>query len=298
MEKFFQLTVSGVALGGIYALVALGFVVVYKSSRAFNFAQGGFVTLGTFLVYQFTIDWGLNFWVSLLLGIVSMALVGMFLERVVMRQMVGKPAFAVVLVTLGLLLIIEQVVRAVWTAPGLILTVPWSGGNTTVGGVTFSHTDFWTMGATAALLVAFFLFFGFTRAGLGMRAAALDQEAAAAQGVSVGRAFSLSWAIAAAVAPVAGVMLTSRGGSALTANIGFIALAAFPAMILGGLDSTSGAVLGGVLVGLAEIYTQGYLDDVAWLGSNFEVVMPYVMMVLVLLWRPHGLLGTPQVERA
>ncbi len=298
MDKFLQLLFSGVALGSIYALVALGFVVVYKSTGAFNFAQGGFVTLGTFLVYQFSVEWELNFWLSLMLATCSMAAVGVFLERVVMRRTVGKPAFAVVLVTLGLLLVIEQVVRSVWTAPGFILPAPWEGGRSVVGGVVLRHVDFWTIGSAAVLLVAFFLFFGLTRTGLGMRAAALDQEAAAAQGVSVGRAFSVSWAIAAAVAPVAGVMLTSRGGSALSVNIGFIALAAFPAMILGGLDSTSGAVLGGVLVGLAEIMTQGYLDDVSWLGSNFEVLMPYLLMVLVLLWRPHGLLGTPQVERA
>lgn len=298
MEKFFQLLVSGVALGSIYALVALGFVVVYKATGAFNFTQGGFVTLGTFLVYQFSVDWGLNFWLALFLGVCAMAFIGAFLERVVMRRTVGKPAFAVLLVTLGLLLVIEQVTRSVWTAPGLILPTPWQGGRTVVGGVTLRHVDFWTIGSATVLLVAFFLFFAFTRTGLGMRVAALDQEAAAAQGVSVGRVFSVSWAIAAAVAPVAGVLLTSRSGSALTVNIGFIALAAFPAMILGGLDSTSGAVLGGVLVGLAEIFTQGYLDDVSVLGSNFEVVMPYVLMVLVLLWRPHGLLGTPQVERA
>ncbi len=298
MDKFLQLLVSGVALGSIYALVALGFVVVYKATGAFNFAQGGFVTLGTFLVYQYSVDWELNFWLALLLATCSMAAVGAFLERVVMRRTVGKPAFAVVLVTLGLLLVIEQVVRSVWTAPGLILPAPWESGRSVVGGVVLRHVDFWTIGSAGVLLVAFFLFFGLTRTGLGMRVAALDQEAAAAQGVSVGRSFSVSWAIAAAVAPVAGVMLTSRGGSALSVNIGFIALAAFPAMILGGLDSTSGAVLGGILVGLAEIMTQGYLDDVSWLGSNFEVVMPYLLMVLVLLWRPHGLLGTPQVERA
>ena len=296
MDKFLQLLISGVALGSIYALVALGFVVIYKSSGAFNFAQGGFVTLGTYMVYQFGTDWGLPFWLALVLAMIAMAAVGMFLERVVIRPMVGKPVFTVVLITLGLLLIIEQVVRSVWTTPGLVLSVPWGNGRSRMGGVTLRHADMWTMVSAAVLLGGFFLFFRYSRTGLGMRATALDQEAAAAQGISVGRSFAVSWAVAAAVAAVAGVMLVSRGGGALVPSIGFVALAAFPAMILGGLDSTGGAVLGGVVIGLAEIMTQGYLD-VSWLGSNVEMVVPYVLMVLVLMWRPEGLLGTRRVER-
>lgn len=296
MDKFLQLLISGVALGGIYALVALGFVIIYKASGAFNFAQGAFVTLGAYLVYQFGTDWGMPFWPALILVMVIMAAVGMLLERVVIRPMIGKPTFTIVLITLGLLLIIEQVVRAVWTQPGLVLTVPWGNGRSQFGEVTLRHADMWTMVSAAVLLGGFFLFFRYSRTGLGMRASAIDQEAAAAQGISVGRSFAVSWAVAAAVAVVAGVMLVSRGGGALSPSIGFIALAAFPAMILGGLDSVGGAVLGGVLIGLAEIMTQGYLD-VSWLGSNVEVVVPYVLMVLVLLWRPEGLLGTRRVER-
>ena len=295
MDKFLQLLLSGVALGGIYALVALGFVVIYKSSGAFNFAQGGFVTLGVYMVYQFGTDWGLPFWLALVLVMIAMAAVGMFLERLVIRPMVGKPTFTVVLITLGLLLIIEQVVRSVWTTPGLVLSVPWGNGRSQLGNVTLRHADLWTMVSVAVLLGAFFGFFRYSRTGLGMRATALDQEAAAAQGISVGRSFAVSWAVAAAVAVVAGVMLVSRGGGALAGHR-LVALAAFPAMILGGLDSAGGAVVGGVLIGLAEIMSQGYLD-VSWLGSNVEVVVPYVLMVLVLLWRPEGLLGTRRVER-
>ena len=296
MDKFLQLLLSGIALGGIYALVALGFVVIYKASGAFNFAQGGFVTLGVYLVYQFGDGWGVPFWAALVLAMILMAAVGMFLERAVIRPMVGKPTFTVVLITLGLLLIIEQVVRSVWNAPGLVMATPWGNGRSQLGSVTLRHADAWTMVSTAVLLVGFFVFFRYSRTGLGMRACALDQEAAAAQGISVGRSFAVSWAVAAAVAPVAGVMLVSRGGGALSPAVGFVALAAFPAMILGGLDSVGGSVLGGVLIGLAEIMSQGYLD-VSWLGSNVELVVPYVVMVVVLMWRPEGLLGTRRVER-
>ncbi|MCY3786363.1 MAG: branched-chain amino acid ABC transporter permease [bacterium] len=296
MDKFLQLLLSGVALGGIYALVALGFVVVYKSSGAFNFAQGGFVTLGAYMVYQFGGDWGLPFWLGLVLAMLAMAAVGMFLERLAIRPMVGRPAFAVVLITLGLLLVIEQVVRAVWTMPGLVLSVPWGNGRSRLGEVTLRHADLWSMVSAAVLLAAFFGFFRYSRTGLAMRATAADQEAAAAQGISPGRSFAVSWAVAAATAPVAGVMLVSRGGGALSPAVGFTALAAFPAMILGGLDSIGGAVLGGALIGVAEVMSQGYLD-VSWLGSNAETVVPYAVMVAVLLWRPEGLLGTRRVER-
>lgn len=296
MDKFLQLLISGVALGSIYALVALGFVVIYKASGVFNFAQGAFVTLGAYLAYQFGTDWGLPFGLALVLVMIAMAAVGMFLERLVIRPMIGKPTFTIILITLGLLVIIEQVVRAVWTMPGLVLSVPWGNGRSQLGEVTLRHADLWTMVSAAALLVAFFLFFRYSRTGLGMRATALDQEAAAAHGISVGRSFAVSWAMSAVAGVVAGVMLVSRGGGALSPAIGFVALAAFPAMILGGLDSAGGAVLGGVLIGLAEVMSQGYLD-ISWLGSNIEVVVPYVVGVLVLLWRPEGLLGTRRVER-
>lgn len=296
MEKFFQLLVGGLALGGIYALIALGFVVVYKASGTFNFAQGGFVLLGAFVTYQYGDDWGLPFFAAFVLAILTMAALAAGLERAVIRPMIGKPPFTVLLVTLGLLLVLEQVVRTIWTEAGLVLTTPWGNDRYDLSGVTIRHADVWTVGFAAGLLAAFFWFFHRSRAGLGIRATAFDQEAAAAQGIPVGRSFAISWAIAGAVGVVAGVMLTSRGGSALSPGLGFIALRAFPAMIIGGLDSTNGAVAGGMIVGVAEVMAQGYLDY-EWLGENFDVVVPYLLMIAVLLWRPTGLFGTRTVER-
>ena len=152
------------------------------------------------------------------------------------------------------------------------------------------------MGVTALLFALFLVFFRYTRTGLGMRAAAFDQEAAAAQGVSVARSFQISWAIAGAVAVVAGVMLTATSGDTPTLALSFSALRAFPAMILGGLDSPGGAVVGGLIIGVAEVMTATYLDY-EWLGTNFDAVMPYLILIAVLLWRPTGLFGTQSVER-
>jgi branched-chain amino acid transport system permease protein len=296
MEKFFQLLSAGIALGGIYALVALGFVVVYKATGTFNFAQGGFVLLGAYLVYQFGDDWSLPFFVALLLAMAFMAGLAAGIERVVIRPMITGPPFTLVLITLGILLIIEQMVRTIWTQPALILTTPWGNGVTEIGGVSIRHVDLWTVVFTSVILGLFFAMFRFTTIGVAMRATSFDQEAAAAQGIKVGRSFSISWAIAGAVAVVAGVMLASRTGSAITPGLSFVALRAFPAMIIGGLDSTGGAVAGGVLIGVVEVMTLGYVDF-AWVGSGFEVVVVYVLMIAVLLWRPNGLFGTKAVER-
>lgn len=236
MVKFSQLLVSGISLGAIYALIALGFVVIYKATSVFNFAQG-FVLLGTYLTYQYAVDWDLPFYVGMLLAIVTMALIAAALERLIMRHMIGKPPFTIILVTLGLLLIIEQLVRTIWSQPSYVLTNPWGNDTFKVGDIIITHVDIWTVVFAVVLLAAFFVFFTYSRTGLGMRASAFDQEAAAAQGISVARSFQLSWAIAGAVAVVAGVMLTARSGAGLNPGLGFIALRAFPAMILGGLDS-------------------------------------------------------------
>ncbi len=296
MEKFFQLFVAAIALGGIYALIALGFVVVYKATGTFNFAQGGFVLLGAYLVYQFGDDWSLPFFVALILAMVVMAGVAAGIERVVIRPMINGPPFTIVLITLGVLLIIEQAVRTLWSEPAYVLTTPWGNGVTEVAGVSIRHVDMWTVGFATLVLGGFFAIFRFTTIGIAMRATAFDQEAAAAQGIKVGRSFSISWAIAGAVAVVAGAMLTSRTGSVLTPGLSFIALRAFPAMIIGGLDSPGGAVAGGVVIGVVEVMALGYLDF-DWIGSGFEVVLAYVLMIIVLLWRPNGLFGTRAVQR-
>ncbi len=296
MDKFLQLFVSGVALGGIYALIALGFVVIYKATGTFNFAQGGFVLLGTYLTYQLAVEWEVNFYLSTLIAVLAMAGVAMLIERTVLRRMMDQPAFTIILVTVGILLFLQQLVPIIWDEPGLRFANPWLGEVVDIGGVSISHANIWTVVYAGLVFGAFALFFKFTRTGIGMQAAALDQEAAAAQGISVARSFQVSWAIAGAVGVLAGVMLTARGGDALTPAIGFVALRALPAMILGGLDSPGGAVVGGVIIGVAEVLTAGYLEY-EWLGANFSSVVPYLVLIFVLLFRPSGLFGTKEVER-
>jgi len=298
LQKFLQLVVAGVALGSIYSLLVLGFVVIYKATGIFNLAQGGLVLLGTYVLYQFKEAWGLPFGVALLAALSLMAAIGVLIERSIMRKMLGKPVFNAILVTLAILIMIDQIVRAIWTAPGYVLNLPWDSGKVQIADVTIRYIDFWAVGSAVVLLVLFYFFFERTRVGLGMRATAFDPEVASAQGVRIGGAYAMSWAIAAVVATVAGMILTVRtGGGALTPAVSYVALRAFPAMILGGLDSTGGAVAGGLIIGLAEVLVDGYVDY-DWLGENFSAVVPYLLLLPIMLWRPHGLFGTKKVERS
>jgi branched-chain amino acid transport system permease protein len=211
--------------------------------------------------------------------------------------MVGQPVFAVIMVTIGLLFIIEQVVTGVWGFDRLELGDPWGISKVDVGSVVLAVKDIWTIVLAAVVMVAFFAFFRYSRLGVAMRATAFDQEAAIANGISARRIFALSWAISAAVATLAGVMMTTGGGG-VRPDIEFIALLAFPAIILGGLDSPAGAVLGGVIMGLSQTLTAGYQPKYAsWLGEGFSSVMPYVVMIVILLVRPYGFFGTKEVRR-
>jgi len=211
--------------------------------------------------------------------------------------MIGKPPFALIMITVGMLFVIQEVVTRIWGFDALNIGDPWGIDTVTVGNIVISTRDIWAMILGLVVVVAFFAFFRFTALGLAMRATALDQEAALAQGMSARRVFASAWIISGAVAALAGVIIAAGPGG-LTPQVQFVALLAFPAIILGGLDSPGGAVIGGIVIGIVQNLTAGYQADIApWLGTNFQTVMPYVFMVVVLLIRPYGLFGTPEVKR-
>jgi branched-chain amino acid transport system permease protein len=296
MSEFLQLCFAGLALGTRYALVALGFVIIYRATGVINFAQGGLLLIGAYLAYAFNRT-GMPFVLAVLLAIAVSAALGALTERVVLRKMVGQPVFAVVMVTIGLLFIADQVVTSIWGFDALNLNDPWGVDTVAVGDVVLAVKDLWTIALAAAVLLGFFAFFRYSKLGVAMRATAFDQEAALAQGISARQVFGVSWAISAALACLAGVTVAA-GPAALAPGIGSIALVAFPAMIVGGLDSPIGAVIGGIVIGLTQALTAGYQQDLfSWAGSNFSAVSPYVVMVLILLVRPYGLFGTKEVRR-
>jgi branched-chain amino acid transport system permease protein len=297
VTAFLQNCFAGLALGSTYALVALGFVVIFKSTGVINFAQGGLLALGAYLGYTFANNLALAFGIAILLACLAAAVVGAGFERIVLRRMVGQPPFAVIMITIGLLFVLEPLVTAIWGFDNKQVRNPWNIQTVQVGDLVFGVRDLWTIGLTAAVVTGFFLFFRYSSLGLAMRVTAFDPEAALAQGISARAVYAVSWAIAAALAALAGIAMAAGPGG-LSPSIGFIALAAFPAMIVGGMDSPAGAVLGGLVIGLAEALTRGYQDQLfAWAGDNVSVIVPYLLMIVILLIRPYGLLGTKDVRR-
>jgi branched-chain amino acid transport system permease protein len=297
MSDFLQLGFQGLALGAIYALIALGFVIVYKATDVINFSHGELMLLGAYLVYSFHNEAGLSFFIAVPMALAAMAAVGWLIERAILRRMVGEPVFAVVMITIGLAIVVRQIVTANWGYEEHILGDPWGATQVDVGSLRINMVSIVTILVAAAVLGLFFLFFRYTRYGVAMRAAAFDQEAALAVGIPVRRVHAVSWMIAAAIATIAGVFIASFP-STLTPALGFAALRAFPAAILGGLDSPGGAVLGGFIIGEVELLSQGYGPQYAsFLGNNFHVVAAYLIMILVLMVRPYGLFGTREVER-
>jgi branched-chain amino acid transport system permease protein len=300
MTKFFSLLADGLALGAVYALVALGFVVIFRATGVINFAQGGLVVFGAFLVYQAEHTWGLPFWVSALFAAVCVAAIGAAFEGLVLRRMIGQPIFAIILITIGLFLLVEPITTTIWHNPPGGIETPWGLTRVTIGDVKILQVNIATVVLGAIVMGGFFLLFQYTKIGVGMRATAVDQEAALAQGINVRRIFALSWAIAGVVAVVAGMMLAGGAGPApgLSVSLAVIALRAFPAIILGGLDSPGGAVVGGLIIGVAEVMTKGYVPDfIPALGPEFGDIVPYLIMLVILLVRPFGLFGTPEVRR-
>lgn len=297
MTDFLQLLVQGMALGAIYGLVALGFVVIYKATEVINFAHGELLLLGGFVVFFFRAELGLPFPAALVLAVAAMAAVGWTVERAVLRRMVGRPVFAVVMITIGLAIVFRQLVTARWGFEDRLIGDPWGATRVDLGDVRVNLVSLVTIAAIAALFVLFFVFFRRTKAGLAMRATAVDQEAALAMGVPVRRVYAWSWMIAAATATVGGVFLAAFPAT-LSPSLGFVAFRAFPAAIVGGLDSPGGAIVGGLLVGVTEVLVQGYQPLLApWLGNAFHVVAAYLLMIFVLMVRPYGLFGTREVER-
>lgn len=297
MTDFLQLCFGGIALGSRYALVALGFVVIHRATGVINFAQGSIVALGAYLTFNAHQTWGLPFLPAAVLGIAATAAVGLVVERVLLRRMAGQPVFSVIMITIGLLFVIDQVITMIWGQDAQNLGDPWGIDTVTLGDVVMAEVDLWAIGMAMVVVAVFFVFFRYSGTGLAMRAVAIDEEAAMARGISVRRVVATAWIIAGGVAAVAGITLAS-GAAALRPSIGLIALAAFPAMILGGLDSPLGAVVGGIIIGVSQQLTAGYQPQhAAWLGDDFQAVTPYVVMIIILMIRPYGLFGTKEVER-
>ncbi len=294
MEFFLQLVINGVVIGSIYALVALGFVIIYKSSSIMNFAQGEFLVLGAYVCLEIMTAGHVPLIAAFALTLVFSAALGVLLERVILRPLIGEPVISVIMVTFGLSAILRAIVQGVWGTSTLPFPSVFPSEPVMVGPVPISRGYLWSIGGVAVLLLLFTSFFRYARSGIAMRATAFSQQVALSMGISVRRIFALSWSIAAVVSAIGGVLLGSiRGG--VDGSLAFMGLKVVPVAILGGLDSIQGAIVGGVVIGILENLSGGYLDPL--LGGGVKEVAPFVALVLILMVKPYGLFGKVHIER-
>jgi branched-chain amino acid transport system permease protein len=294
VTEFLQSLVRGLGTGSVYALLAIGFVIIYKSTRVISFAQPAFMVTGAVAVAYLV--QAMSFYVAVLLAVALTIVLALGVERAAIRPMIGRPAFVVAIITIGVDVVVRVVVNGFIGRDVRQVGDPWGLSTWEIAGVSVQRRYLAMLVTTAVIVAALFVFFKYSRIGLAMRATAADQETALAQGISVGMVFALSWAIAGGLSAIAGVFVGT--GAGIDQATWIVALKALPAVILGGLDSVGGAVVGGLAVGVVESLVGTYQGDYApWLGNNFAVVSPYVLMLLVLLVRPYGLFGTREVIR-
>jgi branched-chain amino acid transport system permease protein len=284
-----QLLISGISQGCVYGLIALGFVLIYKATEMVNFAQGDIMMLGAYVAITFIHIWEWPFLWAVIATVMTMAVIGVVIERLLLRPMIGEPHFAVLMLTIGLGFVLRAVAGAIWGNEPRALATPYSGEVLNFGQVVVGYENLAIIAGTAILCLLMWLFFRFTRLGIAMQAASQNQLAAFYVGIPVKKIFSLVWALSAAIAAVAGILTAPV--SLVDPLIGFVGIKAFAAAIVGGFGSMPGAIIGGLLVGIIEQFAGLYLPP------GFSDTSAYVLLLVMLLVRPQGLFATMQKKK-
>jgi branched-chain amino acid transport system permease protein len=297
MSTFLELLVNGVSVGFIYSLLALGFVVIYRATEVVNFAHGSIMLVAIYVVAR--VSEGHGFWLGLLCGLVVVSLLTVLVERLLIAPLRRRGASSEValILTIGVdIVLLTDMTRRIGSK---VLDVggPWGSDVVSFGGLSLPLARLVAIAVGVALITGFFLAQKYTAWGVSMRATAENSEAAALMGVRLNRIAAGAWVLAGVLACVAGVFLTSFPTPGFGAGIALTALGAFPAAIIGGLDSTTGALVGGLVVGLAQVLTTGYSQHLGFLGSGFGSVAPWIVMLVVLLVKPAGLFGAKEAVR-
>ncbi|MFC5713602.1 branched-chain amino acid ABC transporter permease [Thalassorhabdus alkalitolerans] len=293
MTFFMQMLVSGIVVGSIYALVALGFVLIYKASDALNLANGEFVLIGAYVCLTLITIFQIPFLLALAITLAVNAVIGLGVEKTVLRPLQNAPVISVIMATIGLASLLGGIVHLIWghqtrTYPQIFPATPIRAGDLVI-----TPVYLWSFVIVMTLLLLFTLFFKYSKMGLAMRAVADDQMAAQSMGISVKKVFAVTWAIASIVAAVGGVLLGNING--VNATMAIIGLTVLPVVILGGLDSIPGAIVGGFTIGIFQSMAGGYLDPMV--GGGLKEVVPFILVVFILMLRPHGLFGKGGIER-
>jgi branched-chain amino acid transport system permease protein len=293
MELFFQLFITGILVGSIYALIALGWTLIFKCSGVLNLAMGELTLIGAYVCLTFY-QWGIPFILALAFTLVVGFALGLFTEHLFLRPMVGEPVLSVIMVTVGLSFFFKGVVELIWGTDTVVFTpTVFSPEPILIGTVVVGQVYLWAFVASLVLLLAFVVFFKYTKWGLSMQATADDEMAALSLGVNVKIVYALAWAIAFMAAGVGGTLLGNING--LNISVGYLGLLVLPAVVLGGLNSVPGAIVGGLVIGVLQNLADGYLSS--YTPGGVKDLFPFAVMVVILLFKPYGLWGWARIER-
>jgi branched-chain amino acid transport system permease protein len=295
MTFFFQLFITGLALGMMYALIAIGFVIIYKCSKAFNIAQGQIVMIGGYLGYTFLAMFGLPVWAAIIAAIAVAVVMGLVIERFTLRPLLGQPPLAIVMMTIALAGVLDGVAILVWggdyvTYHDVLPTITLQ-----LGAVSVPPSSLLGLMVSVVVVGILMFIFRFTKSGLAMRATAEDEQVTRGLGIKATMVYALVWVIACVVGVLGGILL--GGVSGVSPPLAEIGLKALAVVILGGLDSIGGAIVAGVILGILENLASGYLDPLMPSGGGLANVFPFIVMIVVLVFKPHGLFGLKRIER-
>ncbi|NJD92358.1 MAG: branched-chain amino acid ABC transporter permease [Geobacter sp.] len=294
MTFFLQLLLNGLVVGAIYSLVATGFVIIYKATSALNLAQGEFLMVGAYICLDLLTKYEIPFFQSFLITLVFAAVLGLLIERVILRPLIGSHLISVIMVTLGLSSILKALIQIKYGTNTIPFPEVFPSEPVQIGPIPVSQGYLYALGCVVFLVAVLTLFFKYAKAGVAMRATASNQQVALSMGISVKKMFALSWSISAIVSAVGGILLgTIRGG--VDMSLGFMGLKVLPVVILGGLDSILGDFEGGLIIGVLENFSGGYIDPLV--GGGIKEVAPYIALILILMFKPYGLFGKKKIER-
>jgi branched-chain amino acid transport system permease protein len=293
MEIFVQIIITGIATGGVYGLIALGFVLIFKATGILNLATGAFMTLGAYICLTVLSQLGAPFWLAFLCTLGFAIMLGVVLEKIILRPLIGEPIISVVMVTIGLSSILQGLTHLIWSPDFRSFPEIFPPEPLDLGIAIVPSGLLWGFIFAAVGTIIFILIFKLTRTGVAMRATASDQQAALSMGISVRWVFALSWSYGAVAAVIGGIVIGNISG--ISIYLGDIGLKVLAVIILGGLDSIGGAILGGLIIGVLENLAGLYLDPI--FGGGVKDVAPFFILVLIIMIRPYGLFGKKIIER-
>ncbi|MRI34113.1 branched-chain amino acid ABC transporter permease [Endozoicomonas sp. OPT23] len=293
-ELLLQLTINGLIVGLLYGVIAMCFVLIYKSTQVVNFAQGEFLLIGAWICWATLVWLQLPFWLGFIITLAFMTLFGILIQAIFLKPMIGEPIISVIMVTIGLSMFFQALMKWIFGVSAQSYPQVFETSTVTIGGLNVELAYIMSLIFSFLMMAGFYWFFRYSRMGLAMRATAFDQQVASSLGISVSKVFAASWAISAMVSATAGIVMGMVNG--VSDALSFIGIKVFPAVILGGLDSIVGGVVGGVIIGVLENLAE-FIDSQYLHVGNLYTIAPFYVLLIILAFKPYGLFGTKDIER-